>query len=57
MPPHFKKPIDQAFLENVTYYQAVAQFEKDLKLRGVENDNEIRDHHVITGNTTGANTK
>ena len=46
MPAHFERPIDSAYLENGTYYKAVAHFGKELKLRGIENDNEIRDHHV-----------
>ena len=50
MPPHFKKPIDLAYLQNGTYYQIEAHFVMELKLRGIENDNEILDHHVSNGN-------
>ena len=36
MPPHLKKSINQAHLENGTYKQIVSHFERELELNGLE---------------------
>ena len=36
MPPHLKKPINQAHLENGTYEQIVSHLERELELNGLE---------------------
>ena len=38
MPPHLKKSINQAYLENGTYDQIVKHFERELELNGLEAD-------------------
>ena len=41
MPPHLKKSINQAHLENGTYEQIVSHLEKDLELNGLEAPDEM----------------
>ena len=38
MPPHLKKSINQAYLENGTYNQIVKHLEREMELNGLEND-------------------
>ena len=42
MPPHLKKSINQAHLENGTYEQIVLFFERELELNGLEAPDEMR---------------
>ena len=41
MPPHLKKPINQAHLENGTYEQIVPHLERELELNGLEAPDEM----------------
>ena len=41
MPPHLKKSINQALLENGTYEQIVSHLERELELNGLEAPDEI----------------
>ena len=41
MPPHFKKSINQAYLENGTYDQIVKHLEKEMELNGLEADDYL----------------
>ena len=41
MPPHLKKSINQAHLENGTYEQIVSHLERDLDLNGLEAPDEL----------------
>ena len=41
MPPHLKKSINKAHLENGTYEQIVSHLERELELNGLEAPNEI----------------
>ena len=41
MPPHLKKSINQAHLENGTYEQIVSHLEKELELNGLEAPDEV----------------
>ena len=36
MPPHLKRSINQAYLENGTYEQIVRHLEREIELNGVE---------------------
>ena len=48
MPPHLKKSINQAHLENGTYEQIVTHhLERELKLNGLEAPNELQINTVI----------
>ena len=42
MPPHLKKSINQAHLENGTYEQIVTHFEKELELKSLEHPDETQ---------------
>ena len=42
MPPHLKKSINQAHLENSTYEQIVTHLERDLELNGLEAPDELQ---------------
>ena len=42
MPPHLKKSIYQAHLENGTYEQIVTQLERELELNGLEAPDELQ---------------
>ena len=41
LPPHLKRSLNLAYLENGTYDQIVAHLEKELELSGLENDGEL----------------
>ena len=41
MPPHLKKSINQAHLENGTYEQIVSHLERELELNGKEAPNDM----------------
>ena len=41
LPPHLKKSLNLAYLENGTYDQIVAHLENELELSGLENDGEL----------------
>ena len=41
LPPHFKRSLSLAYLENGTYDQIVAHLEIELGLSGLENDGEL----------------
>ena len=51
MPPHLKKSINQAHLENGTYEQIVSHLEKELELNGLEAPDEIQLKTVIQQDT------
>ena len=53
MPPHLKKSIKQAHLENGTYEQIVTHLEKELELNGLEAPDELQMNTVShkTANT------
>ena len=51
MPPHLKKSINQAHLENGTYEQIVSHLEKELELNGLEAPDEIQLNTVIQQDT------
>ena len=51
MPPHLKKSINQAHLENGTYEQIVSQLERELKLNGLEAPDEMQLNTVIQQDT------
>ena len=41
LPPHLKRSLNLAYLENRTYDQMVAHLERELELSGLENDGEL----------------
>ena len=41
LPPHLKRSLNIAYLENGTYDQIVAHLERELELSGLENDGEL----------------
>ena len=41
MPPHLKKSINQAYLENGTYTQIVKHLEREMELNGLESDETL----------------
>ena len=41
MPPHLKKSINQAYLENGTYDQIVKHLEREMELNGLEADEHL----------------
>ena len=41
LPPHLKRSLNLAYLENGTYEQIVAYLERELELSGLENDGEL----------------
>ena len=41
LPPHLKRSLNLAYLENGTYDQIVAHLERELELSGSENDGEL----------------
>ena len=41
LPPHWKRSLNLAYLENGTYDQIVAHLESELELSGLENDEEL----------------
>ena len=46
MPPHLKKSINQAHLENGTYEQIVTHLERELELSGLEAPDELTINNV-----------
>ena len=61
MPPHLKKPINQAHLENSTYEHIVTHLENELELNSFESLDETRMNSVthkkqIEGNEKNAGT-
>ena len=54
MPPHLKKSINQAHLENGTYKQIVTQLETELELNGLEAPDELQ-INTVSQNTVNAN--
>ena len=51
MPPHLKKSINQAHLENGTYEQIVSHLERELELNGLEAPDEMQINTVIQQDT------
>ena len=51
MPPHLKKSINQAHLENGTYEQTVSHLEKELELNGLEAPDEMQINTVMQQDT------
>ena len=51
MPPHLKKSINQAHLENGTYEQIVSLLERDLELNGLEAPDEMQLNTVMQQDT------
>ena len=54
MPPHLKKSINQAHLENGTYEQIVTHLEKELELNRLEAPDELQ-INTVSRNTVNAN--
>ena len=54
MPPHLKKSINQADLENGTYEQIVTHLEKELELNGLEAPDEVQ-RNILSHNTANVN--
>ena len=51
MPPHLKKSINQAHLENGTYEQIVSHLERELELNGLEASDEMQINTVMQQDT------
>ena len=51
MPPHLKKSISQAQLQNGTYEQIVTHLEKELELNGLEAPDELQ-KNLVSQHTT-----
>ena len=51
MPPHLKKTINQAHLENGTYEQIVSHLERELELNGLEAPDEMHLNAVMQQDT------
>ena len=56
MPPHLKKSIDQAHLENGTYEQIVSHLERELELNGLEAPDELQ-INAVTQQATQQNSE
>ena len=54
MPPHLKKSINQAHLENGTYEQIVTHLEKEIEQNGLEAPIELQ-RNTVNHNTVNAN--
>ena len=54
MPPHLKKSINQAHLENGTYEQIVTHLERELELNGLEAPDELQ-INTVSHNNVNAN--
>ena len=54
MPPHLKKSINRAHLENATYEQIVTQLERELELNGLEAPDELQ-INTVSHKTANAN--
>ena len=59
MPPHFKKSINQAYLENGTYEQIVRHLEREMELNGLEADEPLvkTQMTVVKQQSSAQNTK
>ena len=59
LPPHLKRSLNLAYLENSTYDQIVAHLERELELSGLENDGEltIRTMTAVPPNDNQQNTE
>ena len=59
MPPHLKKSINQAYLENGTYEQNVRHLEREMELKGLEADEPLvkRQMTVVKQQSSAQNTK
>ena len=55
LPPHLKKSINQAHLENGTYEQIVAHLEKELQLNSLEGPAELQ-INTVSHNSANPNT-
>ena len=56
MPPHLKKSINQAHLENGAYEQIVSHLERELQFNGLETPDEMQ-VNTVTQQTTQQNTE
>ena len=54
MPPHLKKSMNQAHLENGTYEQIVTHLERELEVYGLEAPDELQ-IYTVSHNTVNAN--
>ena len=54
MPPHLKKSINQAHLENGTYEQIVTHLEKEIEINGLEAPDQLQ-INTVSHNTVNAN--
>ena len=54
MPPHLKKSVNQAHLENGTYEQIVTHLERELELNGLEAPDELQ-INTVSHNSVNAN--
>ena len=54
MPPHLKKSINQAHLENGTYGEIITHLEKELELNGLEAPDELQ-INTVSHNTANKN--
>ena len=54
IPPHLKKSINQAHLENGTYEQIVTHLEREVELNGLEAPDELQ-INTVSHNTVNAN--
>ena len=54
MPPHLKKSINQAHLEDGTYEQIVTHLERELEFNGLEAPDELQ-RNTVSHNTANAN--
>ena len=55
MPPHLKKSINQAHLENGTYEQIVTHLERELELKCLEDPDELLQINTVSHNSANAN--
>ena len=54
MPPHLKKSINQAHLENAAYEQIVTHLERELELNGLEAPDKLQ-MNTVSHNTANTN--
>ena len=57
MPPHLKKSINQAHLENGTYEQIVTHLEMELELKSLEHPDKTQKNTVTHKQQNGGNSK
>ena len=59
MPPHLKKSVNQAHLDNGTYEQIVTHLERELELNGLEAPDELQinteSHNTVNANADRTN--